>query len=66
MYKHTYQVFYKWYLVFFKVICSDFGAPKNEVSHCFHCFPFYLPWSNGTGQLEQQLELDTEQQTGSK
>ena len=26
-------------------ICSDFGAPKNKVSHCF---PIYLPWSNGT------------------
>ena len=20
-----------------------FGAPKNKVSHCFHCFPIYLP-----------------------
>ena len=30
-------------------ICSDFGAPQNKVSHCFHCFPFYLPWSDGTG-----------------
>ena len=30
-------------------ICSDFGAPKNKVSHCFHCFPIYLPWSDGTG-----------------
>ena len=20
-------------------ICSDFGAQKNQVSHCFHCFP---------------------------
>ena len=30
-------------------ICSDFGAPKNKVSHCFRCFPFYLPWSDGTG-----------------
>jgi len=20
-------------------ICSDFGAPKNKVSHCFLCFP---------------------------
>jgi len=27
----------------------NFGAPKNKVSHCFHCFPIYLPWSNGTG-----------------
>ena len=22
---------------------SDFGAQKNKVSHCFHCFPIYLP-----------------------
>ena len=22
--------------------CSDFGAPQNKVSHCFHCFPIYL------------------------
>ena len=24
-------------------ICSDFGAQKNKVSHCFHSFPIYLP-----------------------
>ena len=24
-------------------ICSDFGAQKNKVGHCFHCFPIYLP-----------------------
>ena len=29
-------------------ICSYFGAQKNKVSHCFHCFPIYLPWSGGT------------------
>ena len=29
-------------------ICSDFGAQKNKVSHCFHCFPIYLPWGDGT------------------
>ena len=26
--------------------CSDFGPPApsaNKVSHCFHCFPIYLP-----------------------
>ena len=23
--------------------------PKNEVCHYFHCFPIYLPWSDGTG-----------------
>ena len=28
-------------------IC-DFGAPQNKVWHCFHCFPIYLPWSDGT------------------
>ena len=31
-------------------ICSDFGARKNTVYHCFHfppCFP-YLTWSDGT------------------
>ena len=22
--------------------------PHNKVSHCFHCFLIYLPWSNGT------------------
>ena len=29
-------------------IHSDFGAQENRVSHCFHCFPIYLPWSDGT------------------
>ena len=24
-------------------ICSDFGAQRNKVCHCFHCFPIYLP-----------------------
>ena len=24
-------------------IYSDFGAQKNKGSHCFHCFPIYLP-----------------------
>ena len=23
--------------------------PKNKVSHCFLCFPIYLPWNDGTG-----------------
>ena len=30
-------------------ICSYLGAQKNKIWHCFHCFPIYLPWSNGTG-----------------
>ena len=29
-------------------ICNDFGAPKNKAWHCFHCFPIYFPWSDGT------------------
>ena len=30
-------------------ICSDFGAPTpQKVCHCFHCFPIYLSWSDGT------------------
>ena len=29
-------------------IFSDFGAPKNKLSHCFQWFPTYLPWSDGT------------------
>ena len=32
-------------------ICSDIGAQKNKVSHCFHCFPIYLPWSDGIGWM---------------
>ena len=28
--------------------CSDFGAQKNKVSHGFHCFPIYFPWSDGS------------------
>ena len=23
--------------------------PKKIVFHCFHCFPIYLPWSDGAG-----------------
>ena len=26
-----------------------FWSPKYKVCHCFHCFPIYLPWSDGTG-----------------
>ena len=25
-----------------------FWSPKNKVWYCFHCFPIYLPWSDGT------------------
>ena len=23
-------------------------SSQNKVCHCFHCFPIYLPWNNGT------------------
>ena len=26
----------------------DFRAKKNKVCQCFHCFPIYLSWSDGT------------------
>ena len=29
-------------------ICSDFGTQENKLCHCFHCFPIYLSWSDGT------------------
>ena len=29
-------------------IHSDFGAQENKICHYFHCFPIYLPWSDGT------------------
>ena len=29
-------------------ICSDYGATKNKVWHCFHCFLLYLPRSDWT------------------
>ena len=28
---------------------SNFRAPKNKVSHCFHFSPMYLLWNDGTG-----------------
>ena len=29
-------------------VCSDFRAQENKICHCFHCFPIYLTWSDGT------------------
>ena len=33
------------YLTFMAAVttCSDFGDQGNKISHCFHCFPIYLP-----------------------
>ena len=33
---------------FMAAITIYFGSPQNKVSHCFHCFPIYLPWSDRT------------------
>ena len=30
-------------------ISNDFGVLENKICHCFHCLPFYLLWSDGTG-----------------
>jgi len=30
------------------VILEPPHQKKNKVCHCFHCFPIYLPWSDGT------------------
>ena len=29
-------------------IFSDLGTQENKVCHCFHCFPIYWPWNDGT------------------
>ena len=30
-------------------VCSDFGAQENQIFHCFHFSPIYLPWGDRTG-----------------
>ena len=34
--------------------------PRNKVSHCFHCFPIYLPWSDGTRRCHDLNYLNVE------
>ena len=34
-------VFLPRYFMASVTICSDFGAPQNKISHCFHFFPIY-------------------------
>ena len=31
------------------IIHSDFRAQEEEMCHCLHLFPVYLPWNDGTG-----------------
>ena len=30
------------------IVHSNFGIQGNKISHYFHFFPIYLPWSDGT------------------
>ena len=30
------------------IVHIDLGVQKNKICHCFHSFPIYLPWSDGT------------------
>ena len=50
--------------VFFNIMAavtihSNFGAQENEICHCFHFFPIYLPWRDGTG-CHDLLFMNTE------
>ena len=46
-------------------ICSDFGALKNKLCHCIHCFPIYLPWSKENISNGNQNEKIISQKSGS-
>ena len=30
-------------------VSLELPRPENKLSHCFYCFPIYLPWKDGTG-----------------
>ena len=32
--------------------------PQNKFSHCFHCFPTYLPWNGGTSMNSMKRQKD--------
>ena len=38
-------------------ICSDFGAQENKAFHYFHCFPIYLPWSDGLDEAWAGIKI---------
>ena len=48
-----------WVQHFHSIIFQDlnFGAPKNKVWHCFHCFPIYFTWSDANGGDRIPVEL---------
>ena len=41
-------------------ICSDFGAQKNKVWHCFHCFHIYFSWSDNNLKYADDITLIAE------
>ena len=41
-------------------ICSVW-SPKIKACHCFHSFPIYLPWSDGTGCHDSFLNVPLSQ-----
>ena len=46
------QVGFQWrfrWTVTVVIVHSDCGAQEKNVCYSFHCFPIYLPWSDGTG-----------------
>ena len=38
-------------------ICSDLGAQENKACHYFHCFPIYLPWSDGLDEAWAGIKI---------
>ena len=39
-------------------ISSDFRAQEEEICHCFHLLPFYLPQSDGTGCHDLHFNIE--------
>ena len=37
-------------------ICSDFGAQKNKVSHCFYCLPMNMILNHASDGVQAQKE----------
>ena len=44
-------------LNFMATVRSGFGAQENKICHCFHFFPFYLPWSGCYGLSFFNVEI---------
>ena len=40
-----------------KAFLSDFGGQEDKIFHCFHYFPFYLPWLDLVGRMSEELRM---------